>query len=404
MVNLRAQARDIQQRINGEIDKIVASLKNQVTVEEARETALQDRLTALKQRMTQVNQNEIRLHALERDADANRDLLTTLLARQKEAISQQDPGFQQPDATVISFADVPTDPSFPRRSVVLALAFVGALVIGTLCVLILELLDAGFRSGEQLEQVTGLPSIGMVPVTDRPKEFATLAGYVIGRPRTAFSEAFRTLNWGIKLASHPSAPRVTLITSAGTGEGKTTIACCYAAKESVAGKKVILIDGDVRRPSVHTHFGRDLEPGLTNVLAGDASLDSAIVASEWSGLSILPAGTFSPHAPNVLDSDRMKSLMQVLRQRFDQVIIDSPPVLVGADAQILSGLADATVFLVHWGKTRRPVVSLALRQLRAGGAKLAGGVLTMVDVKKNASYGFGDSGTYAGAMSNYYLG
>jgi capsular exopolysaccharide synthesis family protein len=351
-----------------------------------------------------VNQNEIHLRALERDADANRELLTTLLAKQKETVSQQDPGFQQPDATVISLADVPTEPSWPRRGVVLGLAFVGSLVVGTLVVLILELLDSGFRSGEQLEQATGLPSIGMVPAMERPKEFATFPGYVIGRPRTAFSEAFRTMHWGIKLSSHPNAPRVTLFTSAGTGEGKTTIACSYAAKECVAGKSVILIDGDVRRPGVHTQFDRALEPGLTNVLAGDVSLDDAIVASEWSGLSILPAGTFSPHAPNVLDSDRMRSLMQVLRHRFDQVIIDSPPVLVGADAQILSGLADATVFLVQWGNTRRPVVSLALRQLRQGGAKLAGGVLTMVDVKKNASYGFGDSGTYTGQLSHYYLG
>jgi capsular polysaccharide biosynthesis protein len=193
MVNLRAQAHDIQQRINGEINKIVASLRNQVTVEEAREAALQARLPALNQRMTAVNQNEIRLRALERDADANRELLTTLLSKQKETVSQQDPGFQQPDATVISLADVPTEPSWPRRTVVLGLAFVGSLVVGTLVVLILELLDSGFRSGEQLEHATGLPSIGMVPAMERPKEFATFPGSSVDRVRPSARRSGRCI-------------------------------------------------------------------------------------------------------------------------------------------------------------------------------------------------------------------
>jgi capsular exopolysaccharide synthesis family protein len=177
-----------------------------------------------------------------------------------------------------------------------------------------------------------------------------------------------------------------------------------ATSQSKAGQRVVLVDADIRRAGCHTLTGVDREPGLTNLLAGEVELDAALATSEWSGLEVIPAGTPSPHAPNLLGSQKMTDLLQQLSERFDLVVIDSPPLMAAADARILSRVADATVLIVRWGKTRRPVARLAVRQLQAAGARLAGGLLTMVDVKRNAKYSYGDSGAYSGDLEKYYAG
>ncbi|MDJ0927262.1 MAG: polysaccharide biosynthesis tyrosine autokinase [Gammaproteobacteria bacterium] len=404
MIQLRAEAADLRNRIDREADKVIAGLRNQVSVARARERALSESLDQMKARVTVANQDEIQLRALEREAEANRALLDTLLARQKETLSQEDLDFQQPDATVFSPAVVPAEPSYPRKAIVLGLATVGSIILGLLVVLLLELLDSGFRSGEQFEQYTGVASIGFVPTVRKPAEYRTMPGYLAGRPTSAFGESMRTLNWSLRLAFPDDPPRTVLFTSALPGEGKTTIASCMATAESNAGRRVVLIDADIRQPECHDLTGVDREPGLTNLLAGDASLNDVLATSEWSGLHVIAAGTPSPNAPNLLGSRRMKALLAKLVERYDLVIIDSPPVMAAADSRILCTLADATVLVARWGKTRRQNARLAVRQLQAAGARLAGGLLSMVDAKRNAHYGYGDSGAYSGDLDKYYAG
>lgn len=404
MVQLRAEAKDLSDRIDAEIGKIVAGLQNEVNVARARESSLESSLDEIKQRVGLANQNEIELRALEREADANRALLDTLLLRQKETVSQEDADFQQPDATVFSPATVPAEPSFPRPAILLSLAFLAALVLGLVLILIIELLDAGFRSGEQFEAITGAPSLGFVPLTRKPADYRTLPGYVAGRPASAFGESMRTLNWSLKLAFPDHPPRSVLITSSVPGEGKTTVASCMATAQSKAGQRVVLIDADIRRPGCHDVTGVELEPGLTNLLAGQVDLDKVLKTSEWSGLAVIPAGMPTPHAPSLLGSQRMDNLLRELAERFDLIVIDSPPMLAAADARILCRLADATVLVARWGKTRRQVVKLAVRQLDDAGARLAGGLLSMVDTRRNAQYSYGDSAVYGRELEKYYAG
>ncbi len=404
MIQLRAESTDLNRRIDSEISKIVSGLRNQLNVARARENSFQQSLDQVKGRVATANQNDISLRALEREAEANRILLDTLLARQKETMSQEDLNFQQPDANIFSRADVPAEPAFPKPALVLGLAILASLIIGLVLILILELLDGGFRSGEQFEAGTGVPSIGFVPFTKKPDDYSSLPGFVAGRPASAFGESMRTLNWSLKLAYPDAPPQVVLITSSLPSEGKTTIASCLATSQSKAGQKVVLVDADIRRPGCHSLAGVDKEPGLTNLLAGDISLEQALVRSEWSGLQVIPAGTPSPHAPNLLGSNKMSDLLKALSERFDLVVIDSPPMLAAADARILSRIADATVLVVRWGKTRRQVVQLATRQLEAAGANLAGGLLSMVDVKRNSKYSYGDSDAYSGELEKYYAG
>jgi capsular exopolysaccharide synthesis family protein len=404
MIQLRAEAENLELRIEEEVRKIVAGLRNKASSAQARERAVEERLRSLKNRAADSNQNEIQLRALEREADAGRSLLTTMLARQKETISQEDIDFQQPDARIISPADTPIEPSFPQTGITLGLVFLAATIIGMMVILILELLDGGFRSSEQLERVTGIPSLGFIPKAGLPKEFDSLPSYVASHPNTAFAESIRTLNWTLGLAYSEGRPQRILVSSAVPEEGKTTIATCLASVQSSAGERVLLIDADTRRPSCNGLLNLNRDPGLTDVLMGNAQLDDALQTCEWSGLTLLPAGRPTPNISNLLASSKLEALLDVLDREYDLIVIDSPPILAAADARILAKHAHAAFVVVRWAKTRRQTVRLAVQQLDATGVPIAGTLLSAVDARKHAQYGYGDSGVYAGNLEKYYAG
>ena len=404
MIQLRAEAENLRARIALEVEKIISGLRNKARAAQARQESLQSRVDLMKQSATVANRNAIELRAVEREAEASRDLLDTLLAREQETVSQEDVDFQQPDAKIVSLAATPTKPSWPRSTVVLGIAFIGSLILSMLVMLTLEMLDGGFRSGEQFEAVTGAPSIGFIPFATKPEEYESLPQFIVGRPASALGESLRTINWSVKLAFPDDDPRIVLVSSSLPGEGKTTIAGCMSVAVSRPDQRVLLIDADLRRPSCHELLGVEGSPGLTNVLAGAVKLEDALQTTKLSGLTFLPAGAPSQHAPELLSSRKMESLLEDMTKEFDLIVIDSPPVLVASDALILSRLADATVLVVRWGSTKRPVVSHSVRQFERAGAKLAGGLLSMVDVKRNANYGYGDSAAYGDELARYYTG
>jgi capsular exopolysaccharide synthesis family protein len=187
-------------------------------------------------------------------------------------------------------------------------------------------------------------------------------------------------------------------------EGKTTIATCLASVQSSAGERVLLIDADTRRPSCNGLLNLNRDPGLTDVLMGNAQLDDALQTCEWSGLTLLPAGRPTPNISNLLASSKLEALLDVLDREYDLIVIDSPPILAAADARILAKHAHAAFVVVRWAKTRRQTVRLAVQQLDATGVPIAGTLLSAVDARKHAQYGYGDSGVYAGNLEKYYAG
>lgn len=405
MVRLRAEIDDLRSEINAEVNKIVVGLENQVSVVRARERSLGQSLASMTEDVAASNQNEIKLRALEREAEANRALLANLMGRQKETLSQEDIDFQAPDARVISPADVPPSPSYPNKKVIIGLVFVASAFLGLLIILVRELLDNGYRAGEELERATGIPWLGFVPKVRSLRKGETLPDFITERPGTAFSESLRTLNWSLGLtAGDNRQPRVVLITSSNPGEGKTSISTCLAMSQAEAGQKVMIIDADMRKPAVNELMGINREPGLVELLSGQAELSEVVVEPEGDGPSVIPAGKSMPTAPSLLGSSRFDLLLEDLVSWYDLIIVDSPPVMAGADARIISQKVDATVVVVRWSETRREVVKLAIRQLAAAGAKLAGTLLNQVDPKKHAEYSYGDSGVYTGDLEKYYAG
>jgi succinoglycan biosynthesis transport protein ExoP len=403
MINLVAEDEELDRKIADEVNKTIAGLENDVSVARARERSLAASLDDLKVRVAEGNQNSIGIRMLEREAEANRSLLTMLLAKQKETISQNDFDFQKADARVISYADIPIEPSFPNNIAIIALVLIGSGCLGLFLILLLELLDQGVHGGEELAEQTGAQSLGFSPFSEAIKIDAGLSAFAAIR-HSAFGQAIKTLNWSVRLGfADDNPPKIILVTSSVPKEGKSTIATSMAFSEASTGSKVLLIDADMRCPTIHTRAGVHSGMGLVGFLQGKAGFDEVVVQYEDSELYVLPAGAEGYFdSEGLVSSDLMDQLINIAVENFDMVIIDSPPVMACSDARILAKKSDATVFVVRWGSTKISVVQLALEQLSLAGANLAGVFLSMVNVKRYSTYEYGDSSAYTGEMAGYY--
>lgn len=403
LINIRAEAEDLRQKITEEVDRIVQGLRNEVSVARVREDTLVAALGRLREEVGQANTDEVTLRALEREAEASRALLETFLARSKETGSQED--LQQADATVISRASVPESPSYPRRKLLLIAAVVGAGLLGLMLALVVETLDHGFRSMEQIERQMGAPPLGLVPAI---KGLAKLRRdpdtHILEKPGSAYAEAIRSLYTGLLLSGGEQPPKTILVASALPREGKTSIALSLARMLASTGHSVVLVDCDLRRPTAHKTFGVHSQPGLVEVLLGKTPLIKVLAIDPRSGARLVPAGEPVSNPADLLGSLPMKRLLARLAESHDLVILDSPPVLAVSDARVLARMVDGILFLVRWADARRERVIAGWRQLVDAGGKVVGVALTLVDVRRHAQYGYSDSGAYYGQVKKYYTG
>jgi polysaccharide biosynthesis transport protein len=399
MINLKAEVRDLRSKIDAEVNKIVLSLANEVEVARARESTLASNLASIQQNVGELSKASVRLNELQREADANRALFETFLARFKETSNQDQ--IIQPDARIISGAETPLAPSFPRKKVILALALGISLFLGVFLALLIERLDNGFRSAEQVERLTGVPGLGMIPAV-RASRKSPPQDYLLQKPTSAYAEAIQSVRTALHFSNVDHPPKVILVTSALPEEGKTTFAVSLARLAARSGLKVVLVDADMRRPKVARLLGLESDAGLRELLAGDALIPGVLHKDEPSGMHIIPSQPDTPGPQDLLGSRRMRDLVRQMSSLYDLVVIDSPPIMAVSDAIVLSGLADATLMMVRWETTPREVTISAVRQLRQSGGRIAGAVLTRVNMRKHARFSYGDSGYYYDKYKGYY--
>lgn len=402
MLNIRAEIDDLKGKIAGEVNKIVQGLRNEVAVARARENEMIQGMRRLETQVAALNQREVQLRALQREANANRALYETFLNRFKETSEQQE--FQRPDARIISKADTPNAPSAPRKKLLLLLAVVLSASAGVALVFLLEALDKGFRSMEEIESLTGVPALGLVPSLG---SLATIGkepqDIVLERPNSAYGESIRALHASILLSNVDSPPKTVMFTSSLPGEGKTSLSISLARLVARnGGKRVLLMDCDLRRPLVHRHLGIDNDRGLVQIMSEGAQLEDVLQRDEASGAYVLTSGGSPPNPTDIIASEHFSRLLETLKSAFDLIVIDSSPVLAVSDSRVLSRFVDKTIFVVRWVETRREVAQMGLKQVVESGCDLAGVVLSMVNVKKHSRYGYGDSGYYYGRYRKYY--
>jgi capsular exopolysaccharide synthesis family protein len=402
MIQLNADAADLENQISIEIDKVEQGLRNAVTVAVAREQGLERQAAVMKRRLSQTNEDEIQLRALERESEANRELLETLLARQKELGSPNQLQVGQPDARVISYATAPANPSFPQMGLSMAAILIASIIVALVVAFIREVRRQGFTTLEQLEAVNKLTALGFIPLVSSRRQQSQMLDAIANSPEQPFAQAMKTLTWQLD-ESMPSDSCVIQITSAVPGEGKTTTAVGIARTKALKGHKTLLIDADMRNPSVHAKLGIAQSPGLRGVIEEDMQLTEAILTDSETSLDVLPAGSASANALAFVESPRMDSILAELIELYEYIIVDSPPVVTGPDACEISKLADATVFTVRWSDTPVNAVKYALRILERNGVHVTGTILTMVEASRslNRSHGyFGYYGYYGNSAAN----
>lgn len=403
IIQLRAEKEKLQQNLQSEVAKIVRRLENQVEVTRRREAALAKDLNAMKQELAVANRAGVNLRTLERDAEANRLLLDKFMTAFMETTAQQDADSQLPDARIISSAAIPTGPSFPRKTLMVVLAFLASSLISVLLAFMREMVDAGYRSATQVEHDLGVPVLAHVPKVGKgTQKRGILLAQVADQPASAYSEAVRAIFTKLLLTSPDRTPKTLLFVSSEAGEGKTSLASAVAVILARAGRKVLLLDADIRRSPIAEALGSSSGQGLLDVLTGTATIDGTIMPGSAYGADLMLAGKFDKNYVDYLVPEKLEPLLRRLEGSYDLVVIDAPPVRILMDTQVLASIADATVLVVEWGKTRKEIVRYTTEQLLGAGAHIAGVVFSKVDVHKLSQYHYGDAGYYYGKDRKYY--
>ncbi|AWZ02879.1 tyrosine-protein kinase etk [Rhodobiaceae bacterium] len=407
IIEIKDERRDLDRQIQSEVSRIVVGLENQVAVASTRVKSLERSLAATTATAGEREHDRVRLRELQREANSNRTLYESFLGRFKETRQQED--LQEADARIISRATLPVFKSSPRTTLNIALALVASTLLGVGAAFVREYLDDRFRTPRELEEHLDLPVLATVPLLKDKDLSGAQAGksphrFVKAKPLSAYSESFRELQAALALSDVDNPPKSILITSALPNEGKTTTAVSFATSLVRAGLNVVLVDADLRRPSVQKIIGAErAEFDMIDFLTHSCTLDDALQTSEDGGFEYL-ATTRQPANPaDLLASDAMKDLLVKLRQRFDMVIVDSPPVLPVSDSKALSSQLDKVIFVVKWQDTPKTAAEQSVAKLRDFGADLAGVIFEQVDMEKQTRYGYGDATYYYGRYSDYYL-
>jgi capsular exopolysaccharide synthesis family protein len=271
------------------------------------------------------------------------------------------------------------------------MALLAGLGLGVGGAIAMEMLKAGFSTPREVEEALGIPVLASVRFVKKSqlvkdgKSFA-LPLYQMYYPFSPFSEAMHTLRSGIHMSDVDQPPKVIQVTSARPGEGKTTIATSLAISAALSGKKVVLVDADLRRPAASRFFRLEKEKGLVDLLLGATTIDDVLKDHQDLNLMVIPTGSKSLNPPDVLGSERMKGLISHLKETFDYVVLDTPPVGPVVDPVIVSNLADKTIFVVQWASTSREVVETSIQRVSTH-KRVAGVVLNSVNQDRAKKYG-----------------
>ena len=372
VADARARISEIDRQIETLSANIRSTAKSRLDVAAAQEQGIQRRVDQLKGETLDEQREGIQLSILRREADTNRQQFEALLRRVNQLNAES--GVQTNNIAVIDRAVEPTEPAWPKVPLNIALALAVAMALSAAYVLVREQLFGKIRTPDDVVDRLQLPVLGAVPNVDGDNVLAEIADQ-----KSHVSEAFHSVRTALTLASKNGLPKTMAFVSTQKGEGKSTICFAMAVGVGRTGKRAVVVDLDLRRPNQHRLFGVKNDGGVSSVLTGNAALDAAVQRTAFGNVDLLTAGPIPPNPTELLTSDMLHELIHRLGERYDVVLIDSPPVLGLADAIIIGSIVDNLVFVTQSGRNNPKGVQSAIRRLRQGNANVLGVVLSRFD-------------------------
>jgi succinoglycan biosynthesis transport protein ExoP len=442
VINLQNQMREIRRSIRDELGRIAESYKSDLEIAKAREQSVRDSLGKSISQSNELNQAQIILRDLEANAQSSRALADNFLQLYMVSVQQQ--SFPMTEARVITQATPALGKSWPKTWIVAAICMFGGGLLGFGLAALRDLSDRVFRTSGQVESRLGIPCISIVPkvggqdlragpqfgagllspiirLLSREKSpgaprqatgsstgsldelkweigsRGSLMDVIVNEPFSRAAESIRSIRMAVELSGIDSvSQKVIGLTSTLPHEGKTTISSALAAMLAKSGVKTLLVDGDLRNPSLTSLLAPGAKTGLLEVILGSASLDDVILTDAATGLDFLPTVVESKlaHTSDILLSEAMERLFEVLRKRYDRIVLDLSPVAPIVDVRGTGKLVDSYVLVVEWARTKVDVVERAMAEMPVFQHKLIGVVLNKVDIKTMARYGAGEGDYY----------
>lgn len=380
--SVKSQLDQIDASLAREERRVRGALESSYREAVERENQLQAKVNTLKSGYLDLRRRSIQYNIFQREVDTNRQLYESLLQRYKEVGIAGGVGVN--NVAIVDPAEVPKRPSSPRLLLNLLAALVAGVGLGALAAFGLEQIDEAIADPAEVERRLGLPLLGSVPKLSRGTPMEALLDR-----KSSLVDAYLSVQTNLEFATDHGVPRSLAVTSTRPAEGKSTSALALATMLARAHRRVILVDGDMRSPSVHHLANVGHERGLSNFLTGTDDIAALTIEMADLGISAMTSGPIPPNAAELLTGTRLKTLIDRLLEQYDHVVIDSPPVMGLADAPLIASRVEGVVFAVESHGIRTSLVRTALSRLAASNARIIGGILTKFEVKKAHGYGYG---------------
>ena len=401
MVDAEADRESVRAKMNAEVTRVVQAVESDVRLLRERERVIAKEMANI--RLTNANQNQaqVQLNDLERDAESIRELYQEFLRRLRE--TREQPALVRDNVKIISRAIAPSAPSTPGPKLIGLIGFCASFALSSVIALLVDRMDNKLRSIDQLQDRLGVNTIAAVPKLDRLRRNKLPHHQLIDKPMSSYAEAIRSIYMAVKSTPPRGEPKIALVTSTLPGEGKTTLTLSLATLAAQSNQRTLIVDLDLRRPSIYPALGMEPSAVILERIESEADILDGVRIDSTTRLDVVQISSQLANPADVIEEPVFQNALNALRDRYNMIVIDSAPLFAVVEARTLAAFADVTIFAVRWGHTDEKTVQGGLDFLAEADANLAGAVLTQVEMKRHAQYGYGDTLQHHDSLKRYYV-